>query len=72
MPWLSVLSGVLKLGSVLAEWCKNKGLMDAGEAKGIAKSNAASMAAVERAMAARRGVDHSAGSVSDDEFNRDK
>ena len=66
MPWLSVLSGILKLGSVIASICKDKGLMDAGAAKSIAKSNDHAIKNIERAMAARRAVKH-----GDDDIMRD-
>ena len=71
MPWLSILSGVLKLGSVLARICEQRGLMDAGEAKQLAKATADALAQVERAVAARRTVDHSTDAVRDDPDRRD-
>ena len=71
MPWLSILSGVLKLGSIIARICRDKGLMDAGEAKQLAKATADALAKVERAVAARRTVDHSTNAVRDDPDRRD-
>ena len=71
MPWLSVLSGVLKLGGVIARIVEQKGLMDAGEAKQIARSNADAIDKIKRSLAARRGVDHSVDAVRDDPDRRD-
>jgi hypothetical protein len=71
MPWMSLLSGVLKLGGVLARICEQKGLMNAGEAKAVAKANADALDRVNRAWAARRGVDHSSDAVRDDPDRRD-
>ena len=71
MPWLSILSGVLKLGSVIARICEQRGLMDAGEAKQLAKTQTDALAKVERAINARRTVNHSADSVRDDPDRRD-
>ena len=38
MPWLSILSGLLKLAGAIAELMRNNQLMNAGEARGLAKS----------------------------------
>ena len=38
MPWLSLLSGVLKLAGMIADIVRNNQLMNAGEARGLAKT----------------------------------
>ena len=71
MPWLSILSGVLKLGSVIAQICRDKGLMDAGAAKQLAETQGDALAQIRRAMDARRSVNHSDAGVREDPDNRD-
>ena len=38
MPWFSILSGLLKLAGAIADIVRERQLMDAGEARGLAKS----------------------------------
>lgn len=38
MPWFSILSGLLKLAGAIADIVRERQLMDAGEARGLAKT----------------------------------
>lgn len=70
MGWLSLLNAVLSLASVLAEYAKQRQLIGAGEAMALNRTLGESLAAIERAMAARRAVKHDADSIMRDPHNR--
>jgi hypothetical protein len=69
---IGLLRAILGLANVVARHIERRQLMAAGEAKMVASYLEATLVAVDRAMAARRSVDHSSDSVRDDPDNRDK
>lgn len=56
MSWLALLRLVLSLAQSLTSYLNNKRLIDAGEAKAIARQLESSLNAVERASTARAGA----------------
>lgn len=67
MPWFSILSGLLKLAGLIADIVKERQLMDAGEARGLAKSLAG---IAERAGIARE-IEEETARMSPDQILRD-
>ena len=67
MPWLSILSGLLKLAGAIADIVRERQLMDAGEARGLAKSLAG---IAERAGIARE-VETETARMTPDQVLRD-
>ncbi len=53
MSWIDLLTGVIKLVSVFAEYLGNKQLIDAGEAKAVAKGQSDVLSSLERIQSAR-------------------
>ena len=56
MPWLSILSGVLKLGGIIARMVERKGLMQEGAALAVARLQQHNWEKVQSAIAAKRSV----------------
>lgn len=54
MGWLSLLKAVLSFARILADYLRDKQLMDAGEAKAISAQLENSLHALERARVARK------------------
>jgi hypothetical protein len=74
VTWLSLLKLALSLAAKLAGIVKDRNLMAAGEARGLAKALETQNARIDKALAARRGaVDRpDAGDPgADDGFRRD-
>jgi F0F1-type ATP synthase epsilon subunit len=76
MPWLSILSGVLKLGSILARMAERQRDVDSGAMRQAYKQQQKALGNVEKALAARRNVPGylsggRAGRVRDDPDRRD-
>lgn len=74
MSWLTILGALLKLASRIAEIVRDKQLMDAGEAKAIARSLGEQNARLEKALAAGRAARSAAersDTVPDDGHRRD-
>lgn len=71
MNILSILSGVLKLASILARYAERRGLMNQGKVNAMAKANDKALKNVAKAQVARRSVRHDADGVRDDTDNRD-
>ena len=57
MTWLSILAGVLRLAGTIANWLKDRQLIDAGEAQAIAEHLGGALHNVELAKAARGKID---------------
>lgn len=70
MGWLSLLKLLLSLGVKIAEIVRNKSLMDAGEAKAIARALEKQHGRVQKALDARRARPGDE-SADDDGFRRD-
>ena len=68
MGWLALLKSILSIADYIARICHDKQLLDAGEYKAIAETNAAQLEKISLALAAR-----SSGSVPEqsDPDNRD-
>jgi len=73
MPWLSILSGLLKLGSVLARMAERQRDVDSGEMRQAYKQQQRALGNVQKALEARRNVpQYLAGrGVRDDPDRRD-
>ena len=56
MNWLALLTGVIKLISTLADYLREKKLMDAGAAEAISKGQADVLESLRRVQAARDAV----------------
>jgi hypothetical protein len=71
MSWLALLKAVLGFARTLTSYMNTKKLMDAGEAKAIARQLESSLHAVERARKARTiaVADFDANGVRDDDPN---
>ena len=57
MNILTVLRGLLRLTGLLAEWARNRSLMNAGESKAVNKGLIDAFNAIENARRARDNVD---------------
>ena len=68
---IGLLRALLGMASAVARYVERKQLMQAGETKMVRNYLEATLLTVDRAMAARRGVDHSDDGVSGDPDNRD-
>lgn len=64
--WLSILSGVLKLANMIAGLMKDRQLLDAGEARGVAKSLASIMTSLDIA----KDVEAEVAAMSDAEVDK--
>lgn len=53
MSWISLITGLVKLVSVLAEYMRDKRLIDAGAAEGILQANTATLGVIEDARKGR-------------------
>ncbi|OQW34126.1 MAG: hypothetical protein A4E20_11875 [Nitrospira sp. SG-bin2] len=53
MNWLALITGVIKLVSALADYLREKKLMDAGEAQAIVAGNAETLKRLEDARKGR-------------------
>lgn len=71
MGWLSLLKLVLTVSASIAEIVEDKQLLDAGEAKNVAKTLREQNDRVEKALAARRAVKHDPDSLRNDPNRRD-
>jgi hypothetical protein len=77
MPWLSILSGLLKLGSILARMAERQRYVDSGAMRQAYKQQQKALSNVEKALAARRSVPgylaggRAGGGVRDDPDRRD-
>jgi hypothetical protein len=69
MSWFSVLRGLLNLANVVAKHMADKQLLDAGQYKAIAESNAHALKKIKAADDARLSLPIDG--VSDDPNNRD-
>ncbi len=56
MPWLSILSGLLKLGGIVARMVERKGLMNQGAVQSVARMQQHNWEKVQSAIAAKRSV----------------
>ncbi len=56
MPWLSILSGLLKLGGIVARMVERKGLMNQGAVQSVARMQQHNWEKVQSAIAAKRTV----------------
>jgi hypothetical protein len=65
MPWLSILSGVLKLAKFIAGLMKDRQLLDAGEQKAIAKS----LLAVADAVGVSKAVEDEIAAMTDEQVD---
>jgi hypothetical protein len=65
MPWLSILSGVLKLANIIAGLMKDRQLLDAGEKKAIAKS----LLAVADAVGVSKAVEDEIAAMTDEQVD---
>lgn len=54
MSWIALLKGILGIASSLTAYINNKQLMDAGEAKAIARQLESSINVLDKAQKARR------------------
>jgi hypothetical protein len=70
MSWLALLTGLLKLASIIAGFVQQKKLLEAGEAIAIKKSLEETNARLERARAARARA-AATGMSDDDPYLRD-
>ncbi|MEK9751597.1 MAG: hypothetical protein VW338_00075 [Rhodospirillaceae bacterium] len=71
MSILGILQAVLSLANTLMGYVSDRNLMDAGEAKSVAKGLSDAMDAIHRAKRARASVNMDADSLRDDPNNRD-
>jgi len=65
MPWLSLLSGVLKLAMLIGEIMRDRQLLDAGEQKAIAKS----LLAVADAVGVSKAVEDQIAALTDEQVD---
>jgi hypothetical protein len=56
MPWLSILAGLLKLGSILARMAERQRDVDSGAMRQAYKQQQRALANVEKALDARRNI----------------
>ena len=56
MPWLSILSGLLKLGGILARMAERQRDVDSGAMREAYKQQQKALGNVEKALAARRNI----------------
>ncbi len=70
MSWASILKLVLSLASSIAQYMERKQLLDAGEARQIAKNLTAASRKVEAAVKARNNVVHISEAAKHDKNNR--
>ena len=56
MPWLSILAGLLKLGSILARMAERQRNVDSGAMRQAYKQQQRALANVEKALDARRNI----------------
>tara|TARA_R110000824_G_scaffold11785_3_gene51722 strand:+ start:2143 stop:2358 length:216 start_codon:yes stop_codon:yes gene_type:complete len=68
---LTLITGVFKVLESLLGYAERKQLMDAGEARAVSAHLVLGSKQVEKAIAARRAVDHTPSGVSNDPNNRD-
>lgn len=71
MGWLTLLKTLLSLADTLAGHLRERNLMDAGEAKNVARAVMEAQASVDRARAARAAVRDDPDSLRNDPENRD-
>jgi len=57
MSILGILKGLLRLTGLLAEWARNRNLMEAGESKAVNKGLVDAFNAIENARRARDNAD---------------
>ena len=72
MGWLSILRGLFGITQTVLRMMADRQLLDAGEAKAIARNLTQANEKLDKALAARRNVKHDADSVSNDPANRDR
>jgi len=71
VPWLSLLSSVLKLGGIIARMVERRGLMDQGAVQAVARMQQHNVERVQSAIAAKRNVpSYMAGDGMRDDPNR--
>ena len=70
MGWLNILKGILGLANMVAKFVSDKQLMDAGEAKAVARNLSQTNEKLNAAIDARRNVRHDTDSVQRDKNNR--
>lgn len=71
MTWLSLVLAFVKLANLALGYASDRQLMDAGAAKAIAVNLQGTIDAIDKAMAARRAVQHDVQSIANDPDNRD-
>ncbi len=72
MIWFKLALALLKITGAVLDHLERRRLIGEGERRQILKARKAMDDALDRAALARSAVDHSADSVSNDEFNRDR
>ena len=57
MGWLAVITGLIKLASVVAQWASDRQLIKAGEAQAVAAGNTETLNALAKVQASRVALD---------------
>jgi hypothetical protein len=68
----SLLAGIVKLFAAVAEWFRDKQLIDAGRAAERGAQDAKGLEAIAKANAAAKAVDNSPEAIADDPDNLDR
>jgi len=55
--WLAVITGLIKLASVVAQWASDRQLIKAGEAQAVAAGNTETLNALAKVQASRVALD---------------
>ena len=72
MSLASLLAGIVKLLAAVAEWFRDKQLIDADRAAERGAQDAKGLEAIAKANAAAKAVDNSAEAIADDPDNLDR
>lgn len=57
MGWLTLITGLIKLASVVAQWASDRQLIKAGEAQAVAAGNTETLNALAKVQASRVALD---------------
>lgn len=71
MGWVALLKALLGVCAALADYVRDKNLIDAGEAQAISDSVRVQLARIEKARAARRAVSDDPRDILSDQDRRD-
>lgn len=53
MPWLAIITGFIKLASAIAQYAKDRQLINAGVAEAVAAGNSATLSNIDKAKAVK-------------------